>query len=77
MRVMPPKGDTMNIFLNQKEFSLDNECATVADLVAAAAIPATGTAVAVNNRVVPKKEWADTQLAQGDNVTVITAVCGG
>lgn len=67
----------MNIFLNQKEFSLDNECATVADLVAAAAIPATGTAVAVNNRVVPKKEWADTQLAQGDNVTVITAVCGG
>ena len=67
----------MNITLNQKDFSLDKPRATVADLVAMAQIPVTGTAVALNNRVVPRKAWGETWLSDGDKVTVITAVCGG
>ncbi|MDE7120009.1 MAG: sulfur carrier protein ThiS [Muribaculaceae bacterium] len=56
---------------------MDKPRATVADLVAMAQIPVTGTAVALNNRVVPRKAWGETWLSDGDKVTVITAVCGG
>ena len=36
-----------------------------------------GQAVAVNNRVVPKAQWGDTQLEEDMKITVIRAVCGG
>ena len=38
---------------------------------------ATGIAVAVNDNVVPKREWAARTLASGDSVEVIRAVQGG
>ncbi|GAA1078585.1 MAG: sulfur carrier protein ThiS [Nocardiopsis sp. BM-2018] len=36
-----------------------------------------GIAVAVNDEVVPRAVWADTALAAGDRVDVLTAVQGG
>ncbi len=36
-----------------------------------------GIAVAVNDEVVPRAVWADTTLAAGDRVDVLTAVQGG
>lgn len=67
----------MNIFFNNKEIALDTENVTVADLLQQTAMPSSGIAVAVNNKVVRKADWPTTQLNNGDNVTVITAVCGG
>lgn len=37
----------------------------------------TGIAVALNNEVVPRAEWAATDLGDGDRVDVVTAVQGG
>jgi thiamine biosynthesis protein ThiS len=37
----------------------------------------TGIAVAVNNEVVPRSQWAGTVLQEGDAVEVITAMQGG
>lgn len=39
-------------------------------------VPA-GTAVAVNDEVVPKSEWEKTQLVDGATVDILTAVQGG
>lgn len=39
--------------------------------------PATGTAVAVNGEVVPRRDWPRRRLAEGDQVEVLTAVQGG
>lgn len=39
-------------------------------------VPA-GTAVAVNGEVVPKSEWESTQLDDGAQVDILTAVQGG
>lgn len=39
-------------------------------------VPA-GTAVAVDGEVVPKSEWASTQLEDGAAVDILTAVQGG
>jgi sulfur carrier protein len=36
-----------------------------------------GTAVARNGDVVPRRQWADTTLDDGDQVEVVTAVGGG
>ena len=36
-----------------------------------------GIAVAVNQEVVPRREWASTPLRPGDRIEIITAVQGG
>jgi sulfur carrier protein len=51
--------------------------ATVAELLALAGLPATGTAVAVDGEVVPRARHRDTVLADGARVEVLTAVQGG
>ena len=40
-------------------------------------LPATGIAVAVNNRMIPRAEWDSFALSDGDNILIIKAVCGG
>jgi sulfur carrier protein len=50
---------------------------TVAMLVATLAPEARGVAVAVNEAVVPRGEWTDTQLCPGDRVEVLRAAQGG
>lgn len=37
----------------------------------------TGIAVAVNESVIPKSNWANTQIQENDNILVITATQGG
>ena len=50
---------------------------TLAGLLQRMSVPAEGVAVAVNNRVVPRSEWAATPLHEEDRITIIRAVCGG
>lgn len=51
---------------------------TVSDVVAAVGSDtARGLAVAVNNQVVPRREWPTTTLRPDDQVEVLTAVQGG
>ena len=40
-------------------------------------LPATGIAVAVNNRMIPRTEWDSFDLNDGDKLLIIKAVCGG
>jgi len=37
----------------------------------------TGIAVAVNQAVIPRGDWQNTQLVENDNILVITAAQGG
>lgn len=67
----------MNVFFNSNETELPGNVRTVSDLLTWKEVPATGVAVAVNNRVVRKSQWDETPLKQGDRILVITAVCGG
>jgi sulfur carrier protein len=36
-----------------------------------------GVAVAVNDEVVPRASWADTPIADGDRIEIVTAKQGG
>ena len=50
---------------------------TVADLVTEFSDRSTGIAVAVNQSVLTKAEWADTTLRPGDRVEIVSATQGG
>lgn len=49
----------------------------VADAVALVTTAASGIAVALNGRVVPRRDWPGTPVVDGDRVDVLTAVQGG
>ena len=67
----------MKLSVNQKEFHTDSDQLTVTELLNKIQSLKPGVAVAVNDKVVRKVLWDSTYLAEGDQITVITAVCGG
>jgi sulfur carrier protein len=52
-------------------------CTTISELLSTMDLPPRGIAVAVNGEVVPRASWATSELAEGDNVEVLTAAQGG
>ena len=68
----------MRIELNGERIELA-DAATVAAAVEAsgADAAASGLAVAVDGEVVPRSEWAETRLAEGQRVEVLAAIQGG
>ncbi|HVT20208.1 MAG TPA: sulfur carrier protein ThiS [Mycobacteriales bacterium] len=50
---------------------------TVAVAVALLTPDGTGCAVAVNDEVIPRHDWASHPLSDGDRIEVLTAVQGG
>jgi sulfur carrier protein len=53
--------------------------ATLAELLAARSLPAKGRgiAVALNEAVVPRARWAETELKPGDRVEIVRPIVGG
>ena len=68
----------MNVVLNGERAVLDDG-ATVAAAVASLDLPASGrgVAVAVDAEVVPRGEWAQTELHEGARVEILRAIQGG
>ena len=66
----------MEVFINRRSVETE-ESTTLAELLAREGLPREGTAVAVNNKVVPRSEWPTASLQEGAKITVIRAVCGG
>lgn len=50
---------------------------TLADVLAERGTPEKGIAVALDGEVVPRAAWADTPVADGARVEIMTAVQGG
>ena len=65
----------MQIIVNDKPTDFSGN--TVADLVQQLALPANGVVVAVGMDIIPRAEWADHQIAEGDKIMIIKAASGG
>ena len=65
----------MKIKINNKETEVN--ATTLSELTAELSLPEKGVAVAVNNRMVTRADWNQTEVKEGDNIVVIKAVCGG
>jgi sulfur carrier protein len=68
----------MQIKLNGQDIDIENG-ATLAALLGRHDVTAetAGVAVAVNDTVVPRREWHARMLAAGDRVEIVRAVQGG
>lgn len=66
----------MKIQVNNKETEFPAG-ATVSLLAARFDLPDKGTAIAVNNRLVPHIQWESYPLVENDSVVIIKAACGG
>jgi sulfur carrier protein len=66
----------MKVFVNKKETILEENC-TIEQMLKQTMNSTDGFAVAVGMKVIKKALWAETQLREGDNVTIIKATCGG
>ncbi|GLS42099.1 hypothetical protein GCM10007884_00840 [Methylobacterium brachythecii] len=40
-------------------------------------LPSEGIAIALNGRVVRRKDWAETALSEGDRIEIVRAMQGG
>lgn len=67
----------MNILLNNIPTPLPRDFMTVEDLVKWKGIKPSGTAVAVNDKIIRKELWNLTKLSDLDRVTIISAAFGG
>lgn len=65
----------MQVFVNNKE--VDTQATTLSTLIEQLGMPAQGVAAAVDNKMVPRTQWAGFPLTAGAKVTIIKAACGG
>lgn len=66
----------MKVYINQNETEVP-EGTTVKELLDLQQIAAEGTAIAIDNKLVPKSEWSNRTLTDGDKITLIRATFGG
>jgi len=66
----------MTVYLNEKPVETARNI-TLSDFLANQKVPSQGVAVAVNQKVIPRDQWASTQLADQQSVLLIHIVSGG
>ncbi|MGL9769478.1 MAG: sulfur carrier protein ThiS [Sodalis sp. (in: enterobacteria)] len=66
----------MKIMLNDLPLELDQSM-TLAVLFTEYHYPASDTALAVNQIIIPRWQWADYRVQDGDNVLLFQAIAGG
>ena len=66
----------MKIYINQKEIEVQDSI-SVKELLDMQQIAIEGTAIAIDNKLVPQNEWNDRILTDGNKITIIWATFGG
>ena len=67
----------MKITINNELLDAPTADMTVREILAWRDIPDSGTAVAVNNRLVTRVQWDAVRIKEGDDITLISAAFGG
>lgn len=65
----------MKVRINNNE--VETQAITVAELAQEQKLPEKGVAVAISNEMVPRTEWAQRALKEGDDIVILKAFCGG
>ena len=68
----------MNVFVNGQvqTVNVDSSVMDIVEKVCGSPVP-TGVAVALNSRVVPRRQWASTTLEGDDSLEILWASSGG
>ncbi len=65
----------MDININNKKTSVTST--NLQELALEMNLPEKGVAIAISNQMIPRTEWANTPIAEGADVVIIKAACGG
>ena len=65
----------MKIKINNKE--VETSAKTVSELAAEQNLPEKGVAIAISNDMVPRTEWNNREIKEGDDIVILKAFCGG
>ena len=65
----------MDINSNNKKTSVTST--NLQELAQEMNLPEKGVAIAISNQMIPRTEWANTPIAEGADVVIIKAACGG
>ncbi|PKF61710.1 thiamine biosynthesis protein ThiS [Psychromonas sp. psych-6C06] len=66
----------MKVNVNEKLIELDENC-NIEQLLATLESPLKGSAVAVNQKIISRSEWATFTLQENDQVSLFQAIAGG
>ncbi len=66
----------MKITVNENIVQLDDLC-NIEQLLAVLESPLKGSAIAVNQKIISRSEWASYQLKENDQVSLFQAIAGG
>ncbi|WP_434357620.1 sulfur carrier protein ThiS [Parasalinivibrio latis] len=66
----------MSVVVNDKPVDIPAG-SSVSDLFPALSLSPQGFAVAVNGQIVPRTQWADTPVNEGDQISLFQAIAGG
>lgn len=66
----------MKVQVNNKEVELTTGN-TISALAAQLDLPPQGVAIALNNHMIPRSQWAEQEIQNGDSLVIIKAACGG
>ena len=67
----------MQITVNSQPRELGDIAITLTQLLSQMDVPAAGTAIARNQNVIPRSQWDEHLLEDGDQVMIIRATAGG
>lgn len=67
---------SIRVKINGEERAIE-EPLNISELVALLELQPKGIAVEVNREIVPKSQWEQRQLAEGDEIEMVTFVGGG
>lgn len=65
----------MNIFINHTPVA--TQCSTLYELAQDQNLPQKGVAIAIDNKMIPRQQWAETPLNENMQITILKAFCGG
>ncbi|WP_405055083.1 sulfur carrier protein ThiS [Vibrio sp. B1FLJ16] len=64
------------ITINQHRHKIE-QSTNLQQIITQLSLPEIGCVFAINNNVVPRSEWADTILSEGDSISLFQAIAGG
>jgi thiazole synthase len=68
---------SIKLTVNNTEINANAESLTISQLLEVRNVPQTSIVVAVNDDVIPRQDWSDHALNDGDVVDIVQAVSGG
>ena len=67
----------MQVTVNQQVHILEKNQYNLIQLLSRLSLNQQGIAIAINQDVVPKTQWIETTLNDGDDVSIFTMIAGG